>query len=135
MGADKEITVEIFDQYEKGTHYKASLGALGLFEQSDINEHFFIGDQWYNADCKSLRPLVRHNIIQRIGNYKMSLIASAPVSVNFSAEGVPNTVGQGFAERLHFRHGNLIYLLGRSDPNGAVCRRGKASAEKRGYRL
>lgn len=93
MGADKEITVEIFDQYEKGTHYKASLGALGLFEQSDINEHFFIGDQWYNADCKSLRPLVRHNIIQRIGNYKMSLIASAPISVNFSAEGVPNTVG------------------------------------------
>lgn len=93
MGADKEITVEIFDQYEKGTHYKASLGALGLFEQSDVNEHFFIGDQWYNADCKSLRPLVRHNVIQRIGNYKMAIINAAPVTVNFSAEGVPNTVG------------------------------------------
>lgn len=80
---------QIFSEYQAGVQYKSSLGKRGLYEQNRINERFFIGDQWYGAKCGNDRPLVRHNIIKRIGDYKMSQILSAPISVDFSAEGIP----------------------------------------------
>jgi hypothetical protein len=85
---------QIFKEYQAGVQYKSSIGKRGMYEQNKINERFFIGDQWYGAKCGNDRPLVRHNIIKRIGDYKMSQILSAPVSVEFSAEGIPsdNTV-------------------------------------------
>lgn len=80
---------KIIEEYQKGSNFKASLGAKGIYEQTKINERFFIGDQWYGAKCGNDRPLVRHNIIKRIGNYKMSQILSSPIAVNFSADGIP----------------------------------------------
>ena len=80
---------EILEEYKKGSNFKASLGSKGIYEQTKINERFFIGDQWYGAKCGNDRPLVRHNIIKRIGNYKMSQILGSPISVNYSADGVP----------------------------------------------
>lgn len=80
---------EIFEEYRRAADFKASLGKRGLYEQKKINERFYIGDQWYGAKCGNDRPLVRHNIIKRICDYKMSQILSAPLSVSFSAEGIP----------------------------------------------
>lgn len=37
-------------------------------------------------------PWCSHNVIKRIGDYKMAVISSNPVTVNYSVEGVPNTV-------------------------------------------
>lgn len=85
----KNIPTQIFNEYLNGTNFKASLGNKGLFEQTRINERFFIGDQWYGAKCGNDRPLVRHNIIKRIGDYKMSQILGSPISVKFSADGIP----------------------------------------------
>ena len=79
---------QIFKEYQSGMQYKASLGKRGMYEQNRINERFFIGDQWYGAKCGNDRPLVRHNIIKRIGDYKMTQILSAPIGVDFSAEGI-----------------------------------------------
>lgn len=81
----------IFNEYEQGNNYKASVGELGIFEQTKINERFFIGDQWYGAQCGNSRPLVRNNVIKRIGEYKMSSVGAAPVTVNYTADGIPNT--------------------------------------------
>lgn len=81
---------EIFAEYKDGTAYKSALGNKGLFEQSRINERFYIGDQWHGAKCGNERPLVRHNVIKRIGDYKISQVLSRPISVDFSAEGVPS---------------------------------------------
>lgn len=81
----------VFAEYEQGNTYKASVGALGIFEQAKRNERFFVGDQWYGAQCGNDRPLVRRNVIKRIGEYKMSIVGAAPVAVNYTAEGVPNT--------------------------------------------
>lgn len=81
---------EIFNEYRLGVEYKASLGKRGMFEQNRINERFYIGDQWYGAKCGNDRPLVRHNIIKRIGDYKMSQVLSTPMEVGFSAEGIPS---------------------------------------------
>lgn len=83
----------VFNQYKSGTEYKASIGDKGIFEQSKINERFYVGDQWRGANCGNDRPLVRRNIIKRIADYKLSSITSAPIAVNYSADGVPDNAG------------------------------------------
>lgn len=95
--------IEIFKEYENSVSFKSALGARGLYEQAKINERFFIGDQWYGAKCGNERPLVRHNIIKRIGDFKMAQVLSSPISVNFSADGIPNTVGIKGKQRLYER--------------------------------
>jgi hypothetical protein len=82
---------EIFSEYKNGNEYKSSIGESGILEQTKINERFFVGDQWYGAQCGNKRPLVRRNVIKRIGDYKISSIGAAPVTVNYSADGVPDT--------------------------------------------
>lgn len=84
---------KIWEEYQKGIEFKAGIGTRGIYEQVKMNERFYVGDQWHGAHCGNDRPLVRHNIIKRIGDYKISMIASNPVSVNYTAEGIPNTVG------------------------------------------
>ena len=91
-----KITTEpksVFSEYKKGNEYKASIGDKGIFEQSKINERFYVGDQWHGAQCGNERPLVRRNIIKRIADYKLSAITSAPIAVNYSADGVPENSG------------------------------------------
>ena len=87
--------IEIFEEYQKGSEFKASIGSKGIAEQGKINERFFKGDQWYGAKCGNDRPLVRHNIIKRIGNYKISQVLGSPISLNFSADGIPTTAKNG----------------------------------------
>lgn len=81
----------IFDEYKRGKDFKDSMTERGMYEQNRINERFYIGDQWSGANCGDEKPLVRYNIIKRIGDYKMAMVGSADVAVNYSAEGVPNT--------------------------------------------
>ena len=78
-------------EYRQAVDYKRQLGSRGLYEQTRINERFFCGDQWYGVNCGDSRPLVRYNVIKRIGDYKMAVVGAQPVSVRFSAEGVPVT--------------------------------------------
>lgn len=63
-----------------------------MYDQNKMNERFFVGDQWYGVNCGNDRPLVRHNIIKRIGEYKLAVIDSSPIAVTYSADGVPNTL-------------------------------------------
>ncbi|MBE6732735.1 MAG: hypothetical protein E7561_01910 [Ruminococcaceae bacterium] len=106
---------EIFKEYENGVSFKESIGSRGLYEQTKINERFFIGDQWHGAKCGNDRPLVRHNIIKRIGDFKMAQVLSSPISVNFSADGVPNTVGIKGKKRLYDRVMESNYIKDFSD--------------------
>ncbi len=78
-------------QYRAGVQYKTGLGEKGLYRQSAINERFFTGDQWHGAACGSERPLVRHNVIRRIGDYKIAVVGAGPLAVRFSADGIPAT--------------------------------------------
>ena len=86
---------KIFNEYRNAINYKTSLGNKGLYEQNRINERFYIGDQWHGAKCGNDRPLVRHNVIKRIGEYKMSQISNSPLSVGFSADGVATIANEG----------------------------------------
>ena len=78
-------------EYRAGVDYKRQLGDRGLYEQNRINERFYAGDQWYGVNCGDSRPLVRHNVIKRIGDYKMAVVGADPAAVCFAAEGVPLT--------------------------------------------
>ncbi len=80
----------IFDEYKSGNSFKNGLGKRGITEQGKVNERFFIGDQWHGAKCGNNRPLVRRNIIKRIGEFKMSSITAAPLAVNYTADGIPD---------------------------------------------
>ena len=102
---------QIYDEYKKGSEFKASIGEKGLYEQSRINERFYVGDQWYGAKCGNDRPLVRHNIIKRIGDYKMSVLLSGPIDIYYSAEGVPNTL---VADRKNKKLRRTIATLGKA---------------------
>lgn len=89
----KKIQTEpkkVFNEYRQGNTFKSGIGDKGIFEQSKINERFFVGNQWYGAKCGNSRPLVRHNIIKRIGEYKISTVTAAPIAVNYTADGVPD---------------------------------------------
>ncbi len=86
------LPATVFEEFRKGIDYKASLGSRGLYEQTRINERFYVGDQWKGANCGTDRPLVRHNVIKRIGDYKMAMVGNSPVTVNYLAEGVPDTL-------------------------------------------
>lgn len=135
----------IFAEYEEGNSYKSSIGELGIYEQTKINERFFVGDQWYGAMCGNKRPLVRENIIKRIGEYKMSSIGAAPLTVNYSADGVPNTVdirreGETVREQMLSEEG---YVNGKSVPSSpeisvimdALSNYQKVCAERVGFNI
>lgn len=85
------LAEQIRQEYRQGVEYKRRLGPHGMVEQSRINERFYSGDQWYGVNCGDSRPLVRHNVIKRIGDYKMAVVGAAPVSVRYTAEGVADT--------------------------------------------
>lgn len=81
---------EIADEYIKGSEFKNSIGKRGIAEQSRMNERFFVGDQWHGANVGADKPLVRRNVIKRIGEYKMSSISAAPIAINYTADGLPS---------------------------------------------
>ncbi len=84
----------VFREYDQGVRFKSGLGRRGLYEQNRLNERFFAGDQWAGAQCGDQRPLVRHNVLKRLGEHKLAVIGSTPVSVTFSADGIPCTTAQ-----------------------------------------
>lgn len=81
----------VWEQYRNGANYKSGLGQRGLYDQSRVNERFYSGDQWHGARTGD-RPLVRYNVVKRIGDYKMAMVGGANIAVNYTAEGVPSTL-------------------------------------------
>lgn len=82
---------QIAREYARGVRYKEGIGRHGLFRQNEINERFYIGDQWHGAGCGEERPLVRQNVIKRIADYKLSIVKPDAIAVTYSAQGVAET--------------------------------------------
>ena len=88
----KDICSEIFSLHEKAENYKSRLGKKGVFEQTRQNKRFYFGDQWFGAKTGSNRPLVRHNIIKRIGDYKTAAIGGENIKFVFSPVGISSAL-------------------------------------------
>ena len=58
----------VFAEFKSAREHKELIGEKGIYEQTRVNERFYVGDQWHGAKCGSDRPLVRHNVIKRIGD-------------------------------------------------------------------
>lgn len=101
---------DIFDEYTKGINFKNSIGEKGIFEQSAINERFFAGDQWYGANCGNKRPLVRHNIIKRIGEYKLSQILDNSFNIEYGVDGITKPVNQSNKPTLKKKISGFKYV-------------------------
>ena len=82
----------IWEQHKNFTDYKAKIGRKGLYEQTERNEKFYVGDQWLGNETKSKLPLIVINVIKRIGEYKLSQLLSNPLTANFSADGISSYV-------------------------------------------
>lgn len=104
---------EIWGEFEAGQMYKSCIGERGIHDQAAVNERFFVGDQWYGISSANEKPLARRNIIRRIGEYKISTIGSAPIAVNYTAEGIPDTSDLQ-EEKMFLRNG----MFGGSIPDG-----------------
>ncbi len=121
---NKINSADIFKEYEECCSYKSKIGDKGLYEQSKKNERFYAGDQWYGANVGNSRPLVRHNIIKRIADYKISVVNSSQITVNFSAEGVPSTVKENekFDSALDsYAMGQLPKGMSNNDNINLIC--------------
>lgn len=110
MSEKKIDSKRIWDEYESGRRFKAALGELGLYEQNKRNERFYVGDQWHGAKCGGERPLVRHNVIKRIGDYKMAVIGASPVTVRYSLEGVPS--GDAITNQVNAERERMVESMG-----------------------
>lgn len=123
---------QILREYEAGKQFKSSLGKRGLYEQNKVNERFYVGDQWHGVHCGPDKPLVRENIIKRIGDYKLAFITSAPLAVNYTADGVPNTLET--KEQTHLLKSRLCKSQASGDIplsfNDELCDRPIRSAEE-----
>ncbi len=86
MKMSDKFAAEIFKQYNTAAAEKAAIGKRGINEQAALNRRFYSGDQWA-SNAPQNRPLVRYNVLRRIGDYKTSAILPAPLTVRFSALG------------------------------------------------
>ncbi len=123
---------QIAKEYASGKQFKCALGKRGLYEQNKVNERFYVGDQWHGVNCGADKPLVRENIIKRIGDYKMAFITSAPLAVNYIADGVPNTLET--KQQTHLLKSKLCETQADGDVptsfNDELCNRPLRSAEE-----
>lgn len=81
----------VVEEYKRGRQYKSGLGERGMYDQNRINQRFYEGDQWYGVQAGDKKALVRYNIIRRAGKYMQAMVDGKPLTVNFTAEGVPCT--------------------------------------------
>ena len=73
-----------WSQYEAGKEYKRR---RGLYETVHKNERYYRGDQWVSSGEELPRPVF--NIIRRITDYLISVIASGKVNISYSDENLP----------------------------------------------
>ncbi len=109
MGKQQVVSPQtVWREYESGRQFKSGLGELGLYEQNRRNERFFVGDQWHGAKCGGERPLVRHNVIKRIGEFKIAAVGSTPLTVAYSAEGLESDLTVQQSLRAQFEAAGKI---------------------------
>lgn len=116
----------IYKQYKASMEYKAGFTVRGMFEQNRINERFFYSDQWYGVSSPADKPLVRHNIIKRIGDYKMGVLAANDIEIGFIAEGINDTKFQraeiqSLKDEILSNKRNSLSDLNEKQKTGLLC--------------
>lgn len=69
---------EVFQEYQAGVAYKT---AVGLYENVERNENFFLGNQWEGVNAPDL-PKPTLNMLKRVVSYFTAMIVSDDVAVS-----------------------------------------------------
>lgn len=72
---------EIFKEYEKGKDFNTT---IDLYKNVEMNQRFFIGDQWKGADAPGLMKPV-FNMIKRVVTFFISMLVSDDIGVNLES--------------------------------------------------
>ncbi len=74
---------QVYAQYQAGVAYKT---AIGLYENVERNENFFVGNQWEGVNAPDL-PKPTLNMLKRVVSYFMAMIVSDDVKVSLAPYG------------------------------------------------
>ena len=74
---------EVFAEYQAGVAYKT---AIGLYENVERNENFFVGNQWEGVNAPDL-PKPTLNMLKRVVSYFTAMIVSDDVRVSLTPYG------------------------------------------------
>ena len=85
----------IWELYEKGRNYHRR---TGIYDETDRNYDFYIGNQWGGAKLGDVEPVVK-NFIKPIVKYKVSVIHQNLFAPNYSSQNYENRQFQKEASR------------------------------------
>lgn len=79
---DEDLVTDVWNEYQRGVDYNHR---QNLYEKSDKNFKFYLGNQWENAKLGGIQPITL-NIIQSIVKYKVGVVKTNSYQIYFSSE-------------------------------------------------
>ena len=79
---DEDLVTDVWNEYQRGVDYNHR---ENLYEKSDKNFKFYLGNQWENAKLGGIQPITL-NIIQSIVKYKVGVVKTNSYQIYFSSE-------------------------------------------------
>jgi hypothetical protein len=106
----EELT-DVFRQYETGRNYKSQ---INLYNDVDVNERFYAGDQWYGLKIGSL-PAPVLNMIKSTADYLISAMQARAIKMQFEVLNVPV-----LNNAIDMQTGGVIKGSQQADPNNPI---------------
>lgn len=79
---DEDLVTDVWNEYQRGVDYNYR---QNLYEKSDKNFKFYLGNQWENAKLGGIQPITL-NIIQSIVKYKVGVVKTNSYQIYFNSD-------------------------------------------------
>ena len=79
---DEDLVTDVWNEYQRGVDYNYR---QNLYEKSDRNFKFYLGNQWENAKLGGIQPITL-NIIQSIVKYKVGVVKNNSYQIYFNSD-------------------------------------------------
>lgn len=79
---DEDLVTDVWNEYQRGVDYNYR---QNLYEKSDKNFKFYLGNQWENAKLGGIQPITL-NIIQSIVKYKVGVVKTNAYQIYFNSD-------------------------------------------------
>lgn len=79
---DEDLVTDVWNEYQRGVDYNYR---QNLYEKSDKNFKFYLGNQWENAKLGGIQPITL-NIVQSIVKYKVGVVKTNSYQIYFNSD-------------------------------------------------
>ena len=79
---EEDLVTDVWNEYQRGVDYNHR---QNLYEKSDKNFKFYLGNQWENAKLGGIQPITL-NIIQSIVKYKVGVVKTNSYQIYFNSD-------------------------------------------------